>query len=151
MGKLSFIRFIREQWTDLPVPTADVSSKSLVVVGANVGLGYEAAVHLAQLKPKSLLITARDEAKCKQSKAGMIYESLNAIKWLAAYITCIDIETQSGMTGIEYCPLELSSFDSVRSFVNNFEAKGCTVDALIANAGVATMKYAKTSDGYETT
>lgn len=67
------------------------------------------------------------------------------------YITCIDIETQSGMTCIEYCPLELSSFDSVRSFVNNFEAKGCTVDALIANAGVATMKYAKTSDGYETT
>lgn len=82
MGKFSFIEFIREQWADLPVPTADVSGKSLVVVGANVGLGYEAAVHLAQLKPKSLLITARDETKCKQSKAGMIYESLNDIKWL---------------------------------------------------------------------
>ncbi|OJA20356.1 hypothetical protein AZE42_14129, partial [Rhizopogon vesiculosus] len=91
----------------------------------------EAAVHLAQLKPKSLLITTRDEVKCKQAKA--------------------DIETRSGMTGIESWPLELTSFDSVRSFVNNFEAKGCTVDALIANAGVFTRNYAKTSDGYETT
>ncbi|OJA17080.1 hypothetical protein AZE42_09121 [Rhizopogon vesiculosus] len=63
MGKFNFFEFIREQWTELPVPTANVSGKSLVVVGANVGLGNEAAVHLAQLKPKSLLITTRDEVK----------------------------------------------------------------------------------------
>jgi len=132
MGNFSVLQFIRAQWTALPVPTADISRKSLVVVGANVGLGYEAAVHLAQLKPKSLLITSRDQAKCEQSKA--------------------DIETRSGMTsGIESWPLELSSFDSVCSFMNDFEAKGCTVDALIANAGVSTMTYAKTLDGYETT
>lgn len=131
MGKLTVFGFLREQWTELPISTADVSDQSLVVVGANVGLGNEAAVHLAQLKPKNLLITSRDEAKCKQSKA--------------------DVETRSGTTGIESWPLELSSFDSVRSFVNNFEAKGCTTNALIANAGIATMQYAKTPDGYETT
>ncbi|KAG1751378.1 short-chain dehydrogenase [Suillus paluster] len=131
MGKFSVFGFFREQWTELPISTADVSDKSLVVVGANVGLGNEAAVHLAQLKPKSLLITCRDGAKCEQSKA--------------------DMETRSGMTDIESWPLELSSFDSVCSFVNRFEAKGCTVDALIANAGVSTMKYTKTPDGYETT
>ncbi|KAG1890117.1 hypothetical protein F4604DRAFT_1708733, partial [Suillus subluteus] len=55
------------------------------------------------------------------------------------------------MTGIESWPLELSSFDSVRSFVDNFEAKGYTANALIANAGISTMQYAKTPDGYETT
>jgi retinol dehydrogenase-12 len=71
MGKFSILEFIRQQWTELPIPTADVSGKSLVVVGANVGLGYEAAVHLAQLKPKKLLTTTRDEAKCESSKAGM--------------------------------------------------------------------------------
>ncbi|KAG1741916.1 short-chain dehydrogenase [Suillus paluster] len=130
MGKFRFLHFLREQWTELPISTADVSDKSLVVVGANVGLGNEAAVHLAQLSPKSLLITSRDEAKCEGSKA--------------------DVETRSGMTDIESWPLELCSFDSVRSFVNRFEAKGCTVDALIANAGIVTIKYAKTPDGYET-
>ncbi|KAG0694077.1 short-chain dehydrogenase [Suillus ampliporus] len=131
MGKFGILGFLGEQWTELPISTADISDKSLVVVGANVGLGNEAAVRLAQLKPKSLLITSRDEAKCERSKA--------------------DVETRSGMTDIESWPLELSSFDSVRSFVNRFEVKGCTVDALIANAGVATEKYAKTPDGYETT
>ncbi|KAG0700362.1 short-chain dehydrogenase [Suillus ampliporus] len=131
MGKVSVFDVFREQWTELPISTADISDKSLVVVGANVGLGNEAAVRLAQLKPKGLMITSRDEAKCERSKA--------------------DVETRSGMTDIESWPLELSSFDSVRSFVNRFEAKGCTVDALIANAGVATGTYAKTPDGYETT
>jgi NAD(P)-dependent dehydrogenase (short-subunit alcohol dehydrogenase family) len=70
MGKFSIFGFVREQWTQLPVPTANISDKSILVVGANVGLGYEAAVHLAQLKPKSLLITSRDQAKCERSKAG---------------------------------------------------------------------------------
>ncbi|KAG2118320.1 short-chain dehydrogenase [Suillus clintonianus] len=130
MGKLTTFGFLREQWTDLPISTTDVSDQSLVVVGANVGLGNEAAVHLAQLKPKSLLITSRDEVKCEQSKA--------------------DVETRSGMTDIKSWPLELSSFDSVRSFVNKFEAKGCTANVLIANAGMSTTKYTKTPDGYET-
>lgn len=66
-------------------------------------------------------------------------------------MTCIDVESRSGMTGIESWPLELCSFDSVRSFVDTFEAKGCTANVLIANAGISTLKYTKTPDGYETT
>jgi FlaA1/EpsC-like NDP-sugar epimerase len=71
MGKLTVFGYLREQWTELPIPIADISDQSLVVVGANVGLGNEAAVQLAQLKPKSLMITSRDEVKCERSKAGM--------------------------------------------------------------------------------
>jgi len=66
------------------------------------------------------------------------------------FMTCIDVETRSGMTGIKSWPLELSSFGSVRSFVGSFEAKGYTANALIANGGLSTIKYAKTPDGYET-
>lgn len=131
MGKLTVFGYLREQWTELPIPTADISDQSLVVVGANVGLGNEAAAQLAQLKPKSLLITSRDEVKCERSKA--------------------DMESRSGMTGIESWPLELCSFDSVSSFVDNFEAKGRTANVLIANAGISTLKYKKTPDGYEAT
>ncbi|KIK33978.1 hypothetical protein CY34DRAFT_98729 [Suillus luteus UH-Slu-Lm8-n1] len=131
MGKLTVFGYLREQWTELPIPTADISNQSLVVVGANVGLGNEAAAQLAQLKPKSLLITSRDEVKCERSKA--------------------DMESRSGMTGIESWPLELCSFDSVSSFVDKFEAKGCTANVLIANAGISTLKYKKTPDGYEAT
>lgn len=131
MGKFSIFGFLREQWTNLQISTADVSDQSLVVVGANVGLGNEVAAHLAQLNPKSLLITSRDQVKCERSKA--------------------DLETRCGVTGIESWPLELCSLKSVCSFVDNFEAKGRTANVLIANAGISTFKYSKTPDGYEST
>lgn len=131
MGKFSIFGFLHEQWTKLQISTADVSDQSLVVVGANIGLGNEAAAHLAQLKPKSLLITSRDQVKCERSKA--------------------DLESRSGMTGIESWPLELCSLKSVCSFVDNFEANGCTANVLIANAGISTFEYSKTPDGYEST
>ena len=70
MGKPTIWSTLREQWTTIPISNADISDKSIVVTGANVGLGFEAAVHLAKLKPKRLLLTTRDEAKAKQAKQG---------------------------------------------------------------------------------
>ena len=70
MGKFTVRAFFREQWTKLPISNADISTKSVVVTGANVGLGLEAAIHLAKLKPKRLLLTTRDEAKGRQAKHG---------------------------------------------------------------------------------
>lgn len=77
MGKFTIRSFLREQWTTIPLPKADISDKSIVVAGANVGLGFEAAIHLAKLRPKRLLLTTRDEAKCKQTKQGMKTSSLS--------------------------------------------------------------------------
>ena len=76
MGKFNILSFFREQWTELPIPNTDISNKSIIVTGANVGLGFEAAVLLAKLKPKRLLLTSRDEAKCKQAKQGTRFCSL---------------------------------------------------------------------------
>ena len=70
MGKTTICSILREQWTTIPISNADINDKSIVVTGANVGLGFEAAVHLAKLKPKRLLLTTRDEAKAKQAKQG---------------------------------------------------------------------------------
>ena len=70
MGKSTIWSALREQWTTIPISNVDISDKSIVVTGANVGLGFEAAVRLAKLKPKRLLLTTRDEAKAKQAKQG---------------------------------------------------------------------------------
>ncbi|KAH0828016.1 short-chain dehydrogenase [Lanmaoa asiatica] len=131
MGKFTIRSFLREQWTTIPLPNADISDKSIVVTGANVGLGFEAAVHIAKLRPKRLLLTTRDEAKGKQVKQ--------------------DIEQQSPINDIQAWPLELGSFDSVRNFTDRVELESFPVNALIANAAVSTMTYAKTQDGWETT
>lgn len=76
MVKFSTLSFLRQQWTAVPISSTDISDKSIVVTGANVGLGFEAAVHLARLKPKRLILTTRDEAKGKQAKQGTTVSTL---------------------------------------------------------------------------
>ncbi|KAG9316765.1 hypothetical protein JVU11DRAFT_2827 [Chiua virens] len=133
MGRFDSFSFLRQQWTTIPVPNADISNKSIVVTGANVGLGFEAAVHLAKLKPERLLLTTRDEAKGRQTKQ--------------------DIEERSTIKNlnVDVWPLELTSFDSVRKFADRVESEGLSMNALIANAAVSPIVYAKTQDGWEPT
>ncbi len=51
------------------VITADLSGKTLVLIGANTGLGFEAAKHFARMNPARLVLTARDEVKGKKALA----------------------------------------------------------------------------------
>ncbi|KAH7913275.1 short-chain dehydrogenase [Hygrophoropsis aurantiaca] len=131
MGKHTVLGFLREQWTELPVSSANIGDKSLLVVGANAGLGFEASVHLALLKPGKLLLTCRDEIKCDQTKR--------------------EVEQRSKASDISSWPLELNSFESVRTFVDRFETEGGRLDVLVANAGVSRFDYTQTQDGWETT
>ena len=147
MGKFTVSAFFREQWTKLPLPNADISSKSIVVTGANVGLGFEAAIHLAKLKPKRLLLTTRDEAKGKQAKHGKSIHSLICTD----LVFDADVEQRSMIKDVEAWPLELGSFDSVRKFADRVESEGFPINALIANAGLSILTYARTRDGWETT
>lgn len=64
MGKLTFPSFVLVQWTPVPpVLTADLTNKSVLVVGANTGIGFETAVHFARMNPARLIVTARNEQK----------------------------------------------------------------------------------------
>lgn len=70
MAVFTLRRYFREQRRTLPLPKAvdDVSSKTFLVTGSNVGLGFEASVHLVNMQPKLLLATSRDLAKCEQAR-----------------------------------------------------------------------------------
>jgi hypothetical protein len=67
MGKLSLWSFLSEQGRDLPLPGESVAGKTIVVTGANVGLGLEASVHIANKEPSLLIATCRDTVKCEQT------------------------------------------------------------------------------------
>lgn len=56
-----------------PVLQADLSGRTVVLTGANVGLGFEAAKHFARMGPKRLILTARSEEKCRQVEEGALY------------------------------------------------------------------------------
>ncbi|KAF8903502.1 short-chain dehydrogenase [Gymnopilus junonius] len=56
--------FIKSQWTTLP-PAAkvDLTGKTVIITGANVGLGFEAAKHFARMNPEKLILACRNKAK----------------------------------------------------------------------------------------
>ncbi|TCD63915.1 hypothetical protein EIP91_004762 [Steccherinum ochraceum] len=116
----------------LPVPQPDLSGRTVLVVGCNVGLGFEAAKHLAQMNPKRLIGTCRTEEKCRKTEE--------------------EIQKATGSIAVECWPLELTSFASVRAFVDRFEREGGDrLDIALISAGMATTEYSLTEDGYETT
>ncbi len=63
-------QFVADQTGPVPaVVTADLSGKTLVLVGASAGLGFEAAKHFARMNPARLVLTARNEVKGRKALA----------------------------------------------------------------------------------
>ncbi|KAG8213012.1 short-chain dehydrogenase [Butyriboletus roseoflavus] len=137
MAVFTLRQYFREQRRTLPQPRVvdGVSSKTFMVTGSNVGLGFEASVHLAKMRPKLLLATSRNLAKCEQTRQSILGRA-----------------AASGVPSTEVYawPLELGSFQNVRSFVDKFATDGNgTLNGLVANAGVLPGDYAQTQDGWE--
>lgn len=62
--KPSFIQHVKDQWSTLPpVAHADLTGKVVVVIGANVGLGFEASKHFARMNPGKLILACRSKEK----------------------------------------------------------------------------------------
>ncbi|KAK0443292.1 hypothetical protein EV421DRAFT_543423 [Armillaria borealis] len=126
----------REQWVadqTRPMPavvTADLSGKTLVLIGANAGLGFEAAKHFAKMNPSRLVLTARDEAKGKDA------------------LTRIQKET--GYTKAELWIIDLANFSSIVAFADRAERELERLDIFVENAGMATWEYEQV-EGWERT
>ena len=59
------------QYTPIdPVLAADLSGKSVIVTGANTGLGLEAAKHFARMRPERLILACRSEVRGKAAAEG---------------------------------------------------------------------------------
>lgn len=60
-----------------------------------------------------------------------------------------EIKDATGFQKIELRILDLSSFQSVKDFVNKYEEDGGRLDILIQNAGLMTFEHEDTVDGWE--
>src|SRR5437588_11352509 len=102
--------------TDLP----DLAGRSVVITGANSGIGRAAARALAGAHAR-VVLAVRDVEKGKAAAA-----------------------TMSGDTEVHQ--LDLASLASVRTFVAGWEGE---IDLLINNAGVMATPLTRTADGFE--
>jgi retinol dehydrogenase 12 len=67
MTKLSFANFVYEQFSTVPLVKADLTGKTVMVIGANTGLGYEATKHFASMNPGRLILGCRDSEKSRNA------------------------------------------------------------------------------------
>lgn len=62
--KKSALGVIGDQYTRVPpVVTTDLSGQTVIVVGANTGLGFEATKHFASMNPGRLILACRSKEK----------------------------------------------------------------------------------------
>jgi len=53
----------------------NLSGKSVIVVGANTGIGFEAVKHFAKMKPARLILACRNEKKGQDAAALIAQET----------------------------------------------------------------------------
>jgi len=132
MGRYYYPHFIVDQWTSVPeVEPVDLSGQTVLVVGANVGLGLETAKYLARMSPEKLLVTCRSVKKGED--------------------TIKEIQSATGFDRVYAHTVDLSIFASVISFAEALEKTGERINLLIYNAAVARRDYKVTTDGFEET
>mmetsp|Transcript_114718 Transcript_114718/g.180616 ORF Transcript_114718/g.180616 Transcript_114718/m.180616 type:complete len:372 (+) Transcript_114718:44-1159(+) len=105
----------------------NLSGKVVIVTGGDGGMGLPVVEALAK-QGATVIIASRNLSKC----------SSIALR--------VSSETGSNVQGMQ---LDLSSFDSVRSFVSNFLAFSSRLDVLINNAGIAGNSQRKSDDGFQ--
>ncbi|MBQ6077065.1 MAG: SDR family NAD(P)-dependent oxidoreductase [Clostridia bacterium] len=104
--------------------------KTVVITGANSGLGFETAKKIAASKEYRVILACRNDAKAAQAKA--------------------DIIAATGNDAVETLRLDTSLLSSVREFANNYIKAYGTVDVLINNAGISPMRDSGTTEeGFE--
>jgi NAD(P)-dependent dehydrogenase (short-subunit alcohol dehydrogenase family) len=120
-------RMANSKWTAEMIPSQ--AGKTVLITGANSGIGYQAAVELAR-HGAQVLMGCRSAAKGEAAKE----------KLLAAV---------SGAQ-VQVASLDMASLSSIRAFADSFLAGGWQLDVLINNAGVMALpKRELTEDGFE--
>ncbi|UKZ76791.1 hypothetical protein TrVFT333_004502 [Trichoderma virens FT-333] len=103
----------------------NMSNKVVFITGCSSGLGIETA-RAMKATGATVFVTARNLEKAEEALGDIL----------------------SG-DRVHLLKLDLESFDSVRSCVNEFKSKSSTLNILIENAGIRHVPFGRTRDGFE--
>ncbi|KAL7940466.1 putative short-chain dehydrogenase [Trichoderma barbatum] len=133
-GKVT-VSYLREGGLHPPEePSKSFEGKTVVITGCASGIGYEAALKIAALKPKKLILGTRSIGKGEITKSSIISK-----------VQPLDT------TVIEVIPVEYTSFDSVIRFIETIKRTTQTLDCVLLSAGLALPTREVTEDGWPTT
>ncbi len=111
-----------------------LAEQTVIITGANTGLGYSCAKNIAaENKSWHVILACRDSKKADEAVRNLIVET--------------------GNPNIYFLPLDLSSFDSVKAFSSKYiQSNYPPLKGLVCNAGIAGEdEVVFTKDGIEST
>ena len=109
---------------------ARLDGKTVIITGANTGIGLETAVDLAKRNARVILA-------CRSVERGET--------------AAVEVRKRSGNDNVEFVQLDLASLDSVRKFAAKILEEEPRIDILVNNAGIVSGSYKETPDGFEST
>lgn len=115
------------KWTAAAMPPQ--TGKTVLITGANSGIGFQAARELAR-HGAQVLLGVRDVTKGEAARSKILAETPQA--------------------QVAIVPLDMASLASIRGFAGDFVSSGNRLDVLVNNAGVMALpKREQTTDGFE--
>lgn len=111
-------------------PTTSFSGKTVLITGANAGLGFEAALKFAQLGVSHLILGVRSLAKGEQARTEICHRTGYSAENIALYT------------------LDMCSFSSVKAFADEVLGE-VRLDVAVLNAGICAPSYQLSPEGYE--
>ncbi|XP_068199952.1 retinol dehydrogenase 12-like [Antennarius striatus] len=120
----SIRNFFRPAWSS----TARLDDRTVIITGANTGIGKETAIDLAKRGAK-IIMACRDMEKAQA-----------AMK---------EVTESSGNQNVVCMKLDLGDTNSIREFAEAINSGEPKVNILINNAGVMSCPFGKTADGFE--
>ena len=130
---MGFIGFMYRQKMahPAPVPFHDLSGQTIIVTGANTGIGMEATRQLIDFKVTRVIMAIRNPAKGKEAKQDFLKTSP----------TC----------DVQVWPLDMDSFDSIIAFGERARELD-RLDIVLLNAGVKKQQWeVNKTTGHEST
>ncbi len=117
---------MKEKWSYENIP--DLTEKIMIITGGNSGLGLEAAKAFSG-KGAETIIACRNLTAGEAAKAAILLDQPQSI--------------------IEVMELDLMDLQSIRRFAGEYKKKYAKLDVLLNNAGIMTVPYGHTKDGFE--
>ncbi|KAL1853206.1 hypothetical protein Daus18300_011854 [Diaporthe australafricana] len=109
------------------------AGKTVLVTGANTGLGFEAAVKYAALGADKLILVVRSAVKGEEAKKRILERTGRS----------------SGEVNITILTVDLTDFASVQGFVHNLRQETEHLDVALLNAGLANPKFEESPTSWE--
>jgi len=116
----------KQNWTLKNIP--DLTGKTIIVTGANTGLGFEAVKVFAR-NGANVVMACRSVEKGEMARKQLVRLYPSSI--------------------IQFMQLDLADLQSIHNFADTFRKSHAHLDVLLNNAAVKIVPYSLTHDGFE--